>query len=289
MKKLRVGFIGCGDIARKKHMEALKFLADRYEMVGFSDVDIARAQKMCERYGMPDARAYADYHEMLKDETIDVVHVCTPNAFHAQNTIDALEEGKHVMCEKPMAHSVEAAQAMVDTAMRTGKKLSISYQYRFREDSLFLKKVCEEGMLGEIYYAKAQAIRRKFVPTWGQFLSKKAQGGGPLIDIGTHALDLTLWLMGDYDVDSVMGASYQKLRDHPEGNLCGRWDPEKYEIEDSAFGFIRMKSGATIVLESSWALNILDNKNQVASLCGTLAERNRSKYIPCNILGRSTG
>ncbi|MDL2294945.1 Gfo/Idh/MocA family oxidoreductase [Ruminococcaceae bacterium OttesenSCG-928-D13] len=269
MDKLRVGLIGCGDVAEKKQMEAMRFHSDRCLMVGFADVNLARAEAMKAKYGAENAVAVSDYRKMLEDKNIDVVHVQTPNAFHANATNDALEAGKHVMCEKPMAHNIEAAKSMVETAKRTGKKLSISYQYRFREDSQLLKHVCERGELGEIYYAKAQAIGRKRVPTWGQFLNQKAQGGGPLIDLGTHALDLTMWFMDNYDVDYVMGSSYHKLKDYPQGNLHGHWESEKFEVEDSAFGFIRMKNGATIALESSWALNILDVCPASATLCGT--------------------
>ena len=126
-----------------------------------------------------------------------MVHVLTPNRDHSYITVDALEAGKHVMCEKPMAINTAEAQKMIDAAKRTGKKLTIGYQNRFRPDSRYHKQVCEEGDLGEIYYARAQAIRRRAVPTWGVFLDEEKQGGGPLIDIGTHALDLTLWTMNN--------------------------------------------------------------------------------------------
>ncbi|MDL2294946.1 Gfo/Idh/MocA family oxidoreductase [Ruminococcaceae bacterium OttesenSCG-928-D13] len=270
--KIRVGFIGCGGIAREKHMEAYRYHSAKSEMVAFCDTDFPRAQTLCDVYGARGAKAYADHHEMLKDGTIDMVVVCTPNAMHAQNTIDALEAGKHVMCEKPMAHSLAAAEAMVDSAKKCGKKLSISYQFRFREDSLAIKDFVEAGELGEIYYARAQAIRRRAVPTWGRFLSMDTQGGGALIDYGTHALDLTLWLMNNYEVDSVSGVSFHKLGQLPkgmQGNPNGSWDPARFEVEDSAMGFIKMKNGATILLESAWALNTLEYRPMVATLCGT--------------------
>lgn len=122
-----------------------------------------------------------------------------------------MEAGKHVMCEKPMAKTTEEAKSMIEAANRTGKKLTIGYQNRFRKDSDYLHQVCENGELGDIYYAKAKAIRRRAVPTWGVFLDEEAQGGGPLIDIGTHALDLTLWMMDNYKPKYVVGNSYHKL------------------------------------------------------------------------------
>ena len=159
---------------------------------------------------------------------------------------------------------------MVETAERTGKKLTIGYNNRFRPDSQYLHNVCKQGDLGEVYYARAHAIRRRAVPTWGVFLDEEKQGGGPLIDIGTHALDLTLWMMDNYKPKSVMGTTYHKLGQKKDAaNAWGSWDPEKFTVEDSAFGFITMENGATIVLESSWALNTLDIDEAKCSLSGT--------------------
>lgn len=268
-KKLRIGIIGCGGIANGKHMPSLKKIPE-VEMVAFCDLKTERAQKAAEEYGAPGAKTYIDYKELLADASIDVVHVCTPNRSHSFITVDALEAGKHVMCEKPMAKTYAEAQKMLEAAQRTGKKLTIGYQNRQRNDARYLKRVCEAGELGEIYYAKAHAIRRRAVPTWGVFLDEYEQGGGPLIDIGTHALDLTLWMMDNYKPKMVVGSVYKKLGDQREtANAWGDWDPEKYTVEDSAFGYIVMENGATIVLESSWALNTLDVGEAQTALCGT--------------------
>ena len=271
MDKVRIGIIGCGGIANNKHMPALHRLPD-VELVAFCNIIVERAEKAAKEYGIEGAKVYEDYKELLKDETIDVVHVLTPNREHSFITVDALEAGKHVMCEKPMAINTEEAQKMLDAAKRTGKKLTIGYQNRYRPDSWYLKRACDNGDLGEIYYAKAHAIRRRAVPTWGVFLNEEEQGGGPLIDIGTHALDLTLWTMNNYEPKMVVGSVYKKLGDQREsGNAWGDWDPEEFTVEDSAFGYIVMKDGATIVLESSWALNSLDVDEAKTSLCGTKA------------------
>ena len=267
---VRIGIIGCGGIANGKHMPGLKSTPG-IEMVAFCDIIIERAEKAKADYGTPDAKVYENYKELLEDKTIDVVHVCTPNRSHSFITVDALEAGKHVMCEKPMAINSLEAKKMLDAAARTGKKLTIGYQNRQRPDSLWLKEECEKGTFGEIYYAKATAIRRRFVPTWGVFLNEYEQGGGPLIDIGTHALDLTLWMMNNYKPKYCVGTQYHKFRDQKRaGNLCGDWDPKEFTVEDSAFGFIVMEDGASIVLESSWALNYLDEREAVTTLCGTL-------------------
>ena len=270
-KKLRVGIVGCGGIANGKHMPALKTVED-VEMVAFCDIIRERAEKAAAEYGVDGATVYEDYKEMLAKEKLDVVHVCTPNNSHAPISIAAMEADCHVMCEKPMAKTVAQAKEMLDAHKRTGKKLTIGYQNRFKADSQYLKKACLRDDLGEIYFAKAHAIRRRAVPTWGVFLDEEAQGGGPLIDIGTHALDLTLWFMDNYKVKSVKGSVFKKLGDQTEtANAWGDWDPKEYTVEDSAFGFITMEDGATIILESSWAINMLDPLEAATTLCGTKA------------------
>jgi predicted dehydrogenase len=270
-KKVKIGIIGCGGIANGKHMPSLKQL-DNVEMAAFCDIVEERAEKAAKEYGTANAKVYTDYREMIKDASIDAVHVCTPNRSHSFITIDSLEAGKHVMCEKPMAKTAADARAMVETAKKTGKLLTIGYQNRYRKDSMYLNKVCRRGDLGEIYMAKAHAIRRRAVPTWGIFLNEFEQGGGPLIDIGTHALDLTLWEMDNYDVKSVKGSVFYKLgKQTGTGNAWGDWDVDAMTVEDSAFALITMKNGATIFLESSWALNTLDVKEAKTSLYGTKA------------------
>ncbi len=267
--KLKVGIIGCGGIANGKHMPSLAAL-ENVEMVAFCDIIEERAIKSKAKFGVEEAKTYTDYKELLADESIDVIHVCTPNKSHSFITIDSLEAGKHVMCEKPMAKTSAEAKAMVEASKRTGKKLTIGYQNRFRNDSQYLSEVCKNNELGEIYFAKAHAIRRRAVPTWGVFLNEEEQGGGPLIDIGTHALDLTLWLMDNYKPKFVVGNVYHELS-HKENaaNAFGPWDPKEFKVEDSAFGFITMENGATVILESSWALNTLEIGEAQTTLCGT--------------------
>ncbi len=282
METVKIGIIGCGGIANGKHMPALHKL-DNVQMVAFCDIVGERAEKAAKDYGTADAKVYTDYKELLKDGSIDVIHVCTPNRSHSFITVDALHSGKHVMCEKPMAKTAADAKKMLDAAKETGKKLTIGYQNRFRPDSRYLKATCEEGALGEVYYAKAHAIRRRAVPTWGVFLNEEEQGGGPLIDIGTHALDLTLWCMDNYKPKRVMGSVYHKLSDQTQtANAWGDWDPKEFTVEDSAFAMIQMEDGATIMLESSWALNSLDVDEAKTSLCGTKAGADMKQGLRIN-------
>lgn len=273
MEKLKLGIIGTGGICNNKHLPSLAKVSDQVEVVALCDLVEEKARATAERHGLRDAAIYTNYHDLLKDPSIDIVHVCTPNVSHCQITVDAFEAGKHVLCEKPMAATTADAQKMMEAWKKSGKKFTVGYQNRFRYDVQVLKKACDAGELGDIYYGEANAIRRKAVPTWGVFPDKSKQGGGPLIDIGTHALDITLWCMNNYDVDSVSGQVFYKLGKLPEaaqGNTYGPWDTETFEVEDSAMGFIKMKNGALINLRASWALNYLDSREAATTLCGTL-------------------
>ena len=241
MGKLRIGIIGCGGIALQKHLPAMKSNSDLCEVVAFSDVSEERSKKACEEYGAAGARYYTDYHELLANPEVEVVHICTPNVFHSEMTVAAFEAKKHVYVEKPMSHSTEEAEKMMAAWKKSGMQFTIGYQNRFRPEVMNLHAACEAGDLGEIYYAKAHAVRRRAVPTWGVFPNKSLQGGGPLIDIGTHALDMTLWCMDNYDVETVSGQVFYKL------------------------------NGALIILEAAWAINLLESREACTTLCGTLA------------------
>ena len=266
---VKVGIIGCGGIANGKHMPSLSKLPN-VRMVAFCDIIPERAEKAKEKYGTPDSKVYTDYKELLEDKAIEVVHVLTPNREHADITVDALYAGKHVMCEKPMAKTAADARRMYEAAKATGKKLTIGYQHRQKPESIYAKQYIDSGALGEIYYANCLAIRRRGTPNWGVFLDEEAQGGGPIIDIATHSLDLTLYLMNNYEPEMVVGRTHKKL-EHPEaGNIWGDNGVSTTPLEESACAFIRMKNGATIMLETSWALDICEPIQEGSCvLCGS--------------------
>ncbi len=253
-KMLKIGIIGCGGIANGKHMPSLKGLGD-VEMVAFCDIVEERAVKAAKEYGTADAKVYTDYKELLKDSSIEVIHVCTPNKSHAVISIDSMKAGKHVMCEKPMAKTAAEAVEMCKVAKETGKKLTIGYQHRHKAQSTYLKSVIDSGRLGDIYYSKALAIRRRGTPNWGVFLNAEEQGGGPIIDIGTHSLDLTLWLMDNYKPKMVVGTTYKKMEGADKGNPWGGWAEGAHTLEDSSVAFIVMEDGSTVTLDASWAIN----------------------------------
>lgn len=271
MNKVKAGVIGCGNIANYKYLPSLSEISV-IDVIGFCDINVRRAQEACKKYGGVNAKVYTEYKALLNNKDIEVVYVCTPNRYHSEITVAALEAGKHVMCEKPMAINAIEAEKMMKAAKANNRILTIGYQNRFNPKYQYIKKIIAKGELGEVYFARAKAVRRRGVPTWGNFLNEREQGGGSLIDIGSHALDLVLWEMNNYKPKYAVGTLYHKLNNTLDmGNIWGDWNPDLFKVEDSAFGFLVMENGATIILESSWALNERNPQEAVFSLAGTKA------------------
>lgn len=289
MKKLKLGIIGCGGIANNKHMPSYKVLKDEVELVAFCDIIKERAEKANEEFGGGKGKVFEDYKMLLKED-LDAVCVCTPNISHSEISVAALLSGKHVMCEKPMAINYEHAKKMLDAQQMSGKILTIGYQNRYRPEVMYLKEEADKGLFGDIYFARAKALRRRGVPTWGVFLDEEKQGGGPLIDIGTHSLDLTLYIMNNYKPKYAVGTVYHKLNDQTRtGNVFGDWEPEKFTVEDSAFGFVVMENGATISIDSSWALNYANPGEAQTTICGTKAGADMPENLKLRINGVNCG
>ncbi len=259
MRDINVAVVGCGGIAEGKHLPAIKKLGN-VKIVAFCDIIVERAEKCAKEYGIEGARTYDNHKDLLANEKdIEIVYVLTPNSSHSEIACASMDAGMHVMCEKPMAHTAAAARAMVESAKKNGKKLTIGYQTRSTPSFQLARKLVEDGAIGEIYYCKAPAIRRRGVPLWGVFLDKEKQGGGPMIDIGTHSIDAALYVMNNYEVESVTGSVYRKLADTAYmSNGWGIWDPAEFQVEDSAMGYVKFKNGATLVVEATWAINLED-------------------------------
>ncbi|NLG50863.1 MAG: Gfo/Idh/MocA family oxidoreductase, partial [Chloroflexi bacterium] len=191
---LRVGIIGAGFIATRGHVPAYRAVPG-VEVVALCDINEKRARAVSEELGIP--QAYTDYHAMLEHENLDVVSVCSPNAFHAQMTIDALNAGAHVLCEKPMALNYADAQAMFAASQRAGRSLTIGFHMRYQPEFQTVKQILSDGKLGEVYYIKSSMLRRNGIPGYGSwFTNKDLAGGGAMMDIGCHMLDLSLWMLG---------------------------------------------------------------------------------------------
>ena len=256
MKKIRVGIIGTGGIANQAHVPGYLALKDQdVEIAALCDIKPEALANTVEKWDL-DLPTYDDHRKMLAKEKLDVVSVCAENKEHRPLTVNALKAGLDVLCEKPIARTVKEAQAMVDTAKKCKRKLMIGQHQRWQTESQVIKRAIDAGYLGDIYYARGHALRRREVPGWGVFIDKDKQGGGPMVDIGVHILDLLLYLMGFPKPVSVSGCAYTKFGNRKGViNLWGDFDHRDYTVEDFAGGFVRFENGATLTLEASFALN----------------------------------
>lgn len=268
MKKLRVGIIGTGSIAQYAHIPNYQKI-EGVELAAFCDIKPDTLKAAAEKFGVK--KTYRDYRKMLAAESLDAVSVCTPNVVHAAPTIAALQAGAHVLCEKPIAMNPTEGRQMVAAARKAKRILMIGFSSRWGAEAQWLKRVVQSGALGEIYYGEASYMRRRGIPGWGQFVEKKQSGGGPLIDIGVHVLDLALWLMGHPKPTSAFGSAYCKFGKRTDIVAAwGQWDTKKFTVEDFGVGLVRFANGATLLVKASWAANVGDERNGVM-LMGTEA------------------
>lgn len=259
-RKVRLGLIGTGFISQGAHVKGYQKLTDKCEVVTICDLSEEKRGQMRSVHGFSDARYTSDYRDLLGDPDIDAVVIATPNAVHMQPTLDALAAGKHVLCEKPLAMNADQAKQMCRAAKDANKILQVALQYRFSGFAVFMHEFIKNGHMGDIYFARARALRRRGVPGWGVFIDKEKQGGGPLIDIGVHILDLTLFLMGYPKPVSASGKTWDTLgKDPANKNFWGDYDRAKFTVEDFAVGMIRFENGAVVNLESSFMANMEDD------------------------------
>jgi len=271
--KLKVGAIGIGGIFNAVHSEALLEHPD-VEVVAACDIVRKKARKFAKSAGVK--HVFKDYRELLALDEIDAVDICTPNVLHSEMSVAALEAGKHVLCEKPDAISLAEARKMARAAERSGKVLMVVRNNRFRPDAAFLKRYIEAGHMGEVYTGRCGWIRRRGIPGKGSWFTTKADsGGGPLIDLGVHIIDLAVWLMGHPRPVSVVGATYRGLADSETSDSVVSEFGEAvedgvFDVEDLATGFLRFDNGATLQIEFSWGSNVEGERNFV-ELRGTRA------------------
>lgn len=261
-RKLRIGVIGNGGIS-SVHLRAYS-LNPNVEIYALCDINEEHMNRRAQEYGV--TRLYTDVNEMVKLPELDAVSVCTWNAAHAQCAIAALNAGKHVLCEKPMALNAQEARAMQEAAERNGKLLMIGFVRRFGNDCAIMKDFLDNDFFGDIYYSKVTYLRRKGSPG-GWFGDKSRSGGGPLIDLGVHVIDLSRYLMGKPKPVSVYGATFHKLGDKREiksgaagYNSAGRGSSDIFDVEDLATAMIRFDNGSVLQVEASFTLNLEKDK-----------------------------
>ena len=253
MTKLKVGIIGVGGIART-HIPGWQASPDA-ELVAGSDLGEEVLQRFGEENGV--AKLDTDPEVIFNDSDIDIIDICTPNMYHAPLAIAALEAGKHVICEKPLAPTPADIERMIEARDKSGKTLMTAQHFRFQGASKAMKAELETGVLGDIYHARSWMLRRAGAPTGGGFILKEHSGGGPCIDIGVHILDLTLWFMGNPEPVAVSGSARAELA-HQKGafsQMGGQAIPAHFDVEDFATAYVRFDNGATLIIEVSWLLH----------------------------------
>ncbi len=268
-RKIKIGIIGTGGIS---HMHMVGYTAqENVEVTAACDLDENRLEAFGNKYGVE--KLYTDYNEMLRKEELDGVSVCTWNNAHAPATIAALEAGKNVLCEKPMAMNVKEAAAMQDAAEKAGKLLMIGFVKRFMKETEICREFIEKGHLGDIYYAKATYLRRCGNPG-GWFADMKRSGGGPLIDLGVHVIDQVRYLMGKPKAVSVSAVTFNNLGLRYDIKGIERYKAADYsnycDVEDMASALIRFDNGAALAVETSFSLNLKEDTGNL-ELFGTRA------------------
>jgi predicted dehydrogenase len=252
--KLRVALIGCGGIS-ELHLKTLAEFPE-VEVVAAVDLKPERLKWVQEKFGIK--KVFADWKEMLKKVKPDAVDICTPNGIHAAPTIDALNAGCHVMVEKPMAMNPSECRRMIDAAKKAGRTLTVGFQYRYHPSTEFLIRAREDGRFGNIMFVKCQALRRRGIPNWGVFGQKQLQGGGPMIDIGVHVIEMAHFVMGSPRPVAASGNTWTYMGDKPSDVISQwpNWDHKTYTVEDMAIGQIRFENGAIMQIEAMFAGHI---------------------------------
>lgn len=262
-ERIGIGIIGCGSVAEWKYAENLAAMPG----VSLQAFHGGRAAAFQERFGGVVCRTL---EELLARSDVDAVCVCTPNSSHAVISVAALQAGKHVLCEKPMAIRTADAERMVEAAHASGRILTVGHQARFSPAAQALYRKLRDGRFGRLYFARASMIRRLGIPTWGHFFDAEVQGGGCLIDLGTHAIDLALWMLDNFSPEYCIGTVFHNSVDIPtKANRWGTWNPSDLQVETAAFGQVVLQGGAVLSIDTSWAMHVPQDKEDALTICGT--------------------
>lgn len=270
---LRVGVVGLG-WAGQQHLAAYRAHPDA-EIVALAGLEDGPRSKLATKYAIE--HAVADWEELVEVEGLDAVSVCVPTFLHAPIAIAALERGIHVLSEKPIALNGPEAERMVKAARKADRVLDVAFNHRQRGDIQKLKALIDEGRVGRAYYAKAWWLRRTGIPTMGSWFTRAdLAGGGPLVDIGVHVLDYSLFLLGNPEVVAVSASTYDLLAtagfgSNPSAGKSGAadGDPPHFDVEDLASVFMRLADGGTLLVEASWAAHRRDGDEFGITLYGT--------------------
>jgi predicted dehydrogenase len=256
--RLRAGVIGLG-WAGQQHMAAYA-AAPGVDLVALAGMEADARQQLGDAYDIPEDRRYRDWRELIDHGQLDLLSVAAPTTLHAPIAVAALDAGMHVLSEKPMAEDADTARIMVDAAERNDRVLDVSFNHRRRGHVQALKKIIDAGALGRIYYAKAGWLRREGIPGLGSWFTRRATaGGGPLMDLGVHMLDIALYLLREPAVRAVTAATYAEFGPLGKGSSRSSLMRKRgvelgaFDVEDLSTAFLRLEGGGTLLLEASWA------------------------------------
>jgi predicted dehydrogenase len=269
MSTVKVGIIGAGAIARN-HARGVSG-HPQAEVLAIADTSAERAETVAREFDIP--RRYASAARLIRDGDLDAVTVAVPNKYHSAYAVSALESGKHVCIDKPFTMNAAEAEAVIAASKKARKVFMLGMNWRFRKEAQTIRQLVKRGELGDVYHAKAYIRRRTGIPKFGTWFSRKAlSGGGALLDIGVHMLDVCLYMMDNFQPVAVSGATYAKFG--PRGLGEGSWghsDPGKFvfNVDDFGTALIKMKNGATVALDASWVLHQAQATRGDVELFGT--------------------
>jgi len=251
ISKIRAAVVGVG--VGWNHVEGYQSHPD-VEIVGICDMNPQILKERGDRFNIPLDRRFDNFDDMITKTKIDVISIALPNFLHEPVATKCLERGIHVLCEKPLSTDVASATRIAEAAEKANRTLMVCYNHRYRPEIMWLKDQLRTGDFGRIYAAKAGWMREGFIPAHGAWFTQKAKaGGGALIDLGVHVLDLALWLMGYPKPVSVSGSMFAEFGMRGQKTVPRNANLPTFDVEDSGMGFVRFEGGAVLQFESSWA------------------------------------
>ena len=268
-KTIRVGIVGAGNIAQNAHLPAYQRI-ENVEIVAIADWNLERAQEAAKKYNIPNA--YSSVDELLANADVDYIDICVWNGSHMDVCVKAARAGKAVLCEKPMAISLEHALEMEKVLKETGVPFMLAVPTRYGSEAQLLMQMVDAGKLGDIYYGKTAYTRRRGTPI-GWFTDTTKSGGGPVIDLGVHCIDRTWYLMGRPKPTRISASTSYAIGNFNTKGVS-RWtaldsDVTAFDTEDSATGVIHFENGAMLYFEVSWAMNMPGFEH--TQICGSKA------------------
>ncbi len=268
MSKLTCAVIGTGHIAQTVHIPGF-IAAAGTELTAICSRDIKRAKEIAKEYSVP--LAFDTTDQLLKEAKPDIVVVCTPNAFHYDVVIKALRAGCHVFCEKPAATNYAHARHMAEVSIQADRLLAYNFPFRQKPETAVIKQRIAEDFFGTIYHINARFLRRRGIPHWGNFINKDIQGGGALMDIGIHILDLALHVLGFPPVKNVLASTYDLIGKQESTAIGEKWDHTKFTVEDACFAHLNFQNKSSITLQAAFALNTKTDRDTNMEIFGSKA------------------